>query len=122
MERLSSYYVKAENYRLALEDGTIEGNRLKVLDLIKGYPYLTNPDIIDVLKMPHQSVTSATSLLQDLGLIKVVSDVKKGNRMYSVFGYVKDLAETKVLINKRYDHKKMLLIKKCSDFGLKVIE
>ena len=53
----------------------------------------------------HQSLTSCISILEDGGLVKVVGQIEKRNKYYSIYEFVYDEKERNKLMNNRHKEK-----------------
>jgi DNA-binding transcriptional ArsR family regulator len=76
-----------------LNSGKANDKKKQVLQAIQSLGRATIDDIVSLTKMPMRTVSGRLSELTDMGLIRVVHKVKRGERILSVYEYVHDKME-----------------------------
>lgn len=79
---------KIQTYMLQLQNGNIRGNQSEVLDYIWKHAGCTIADLRRDLCMPHQTASSALSVLMDCGMVKEVGQEKIDDSVYSKLQFV----------------------------------
>jgi len=103
---------RIKTWIIQLESGEIKSKQLKILSYIKNNPTTdyTKPKtdirtMCEKLGIVHQSLTSCISLLEDGGLVKVVGQIEKRSKYYSIYEFVYDQDERDKLMYSRHNEK-----------------
>ena len=103
---------RIKTWIIQLESGEIKSKQLKILSYIKNNPTTdyTKPKtdirtMCEKLGIVHQSLTSCISLLEDGGLVKVVGQIEKRSKYYSIYEFVYDDKERNKLMKSRHNEK-----------------
>jgi hypothetical protein len=103
---------RIKTWIIQLESGEIKSKQLKILNYIKNNPTTdyTKPKtdirtMCEKLGIVHQSLTSCISLLEDGGLVKVVGQIEKRSKYYSIYEFVYDQDERDKLMYSRHNEK-----------------
>jgi len=103
---------RIKTWIIQLESGEIKSKQLKILNYIKNNPTTdyTKPKtdirtMCEKLGIVHQSLTSCISYLEDGGLVKVVGQIEKRSKHYSIYEFVYDQNERDKLMYSRHKEK-----------------
>lgn len=96
---------KIQTYMLQLHNGNIRGNQSEVLDYIWKHSGCTIADLRRDLCIPHQTASSALSVLMDFGMVKEVGQEKLDDSVYSKLQFEPDSEEQDKLAEDRLEEK-----------------
>lgn len=106
---------KIQTYMLALQNGSIRGNVMEVLDFVYRNHGASILQMRVELNIAHQSLTPAVSNLLDLGLIREIGTERVNDSVYSKYEFVPDAEEQNKLADLRRRDKFRNWIKKGVD-------
>lgn len=109
---------KIQTYMLALQNGSIRGNVMEVLDFVYRNHGASILQMRVELNIAHQSLTPAVSNLLDIGLIREIGTERVNDSVYSKYEFVPDAEEQ----NKLSDERRRLKFKNWLKIGLKEYE
>ena len=109
---------KISNYLNALESGLINTTSLKILDYTKNNEVTTVYHLRKNLNHPHQTITSALSILMDDGLIYEVGTTTVNMRQYSLLKFTDDPGYIQTNQNRRLNIKKLRWLNKIEEMNL----
>ena len=92
---------KIQTYMLALQNGSIRGNVMEVLDFVYRNHGASILQMRVELNIAHQSLTPAVSNLLDLGLIREIGTERVNDSVYSKYEFVPDAEEQDALSKAR---------------------
>lgn len=92
---------KIQTYMLALQNGSIRGNVMEVLDFVYRNHGASILQMRVELNIAHQSLTPAVSNLLDLGLIREIGTERVNDSVYSKYEFVPDAEEQNALAKAR---------------------
>jgi predicted DNA-binding transcriptional regulator len=92
---------KIQTYMLALQNGSIRGNVMEVLDFVYKNHGASILQMRVELNIAHQSLTPAVSNLLDLGLIREIGTERVNDSVYSRYEFVPDAEEQDTLAKVR---------------------
>lgn len=92
---------KIQTYMLALQNGSIRGNVMEVLDFVYRNHGASILQMRVELNIAHQSLTPAVSNLLDLGLIREIGTERVNDSVYSKYEFVPDAEDQDTLAKAR---------------------